>query len=323
MDISIIIVNWHSKDYLRECLKSIYRSFSELLYEVIVIDTASFDGSEKMVQTLFPQVKFIQSQENLGFAKANNTAFKTSRGETLLFLNPDTEILDDAVFRMFEVLHRSAGIGAVGGRILNSDGTVQKTAIRAFPTILNQVFDSDLLKQMLPLSKLWGMAPLYKKTRTPMTVDAISGACMMVKREAFETVKMFSEDYFMYSEDIDLCRKLWDAGWSIKYTPSARITHHGGGSSSQSSQSNFSNVMMLESRYKFFCKFHSKPYGRIFKTTVLLTSSIRVLLLLALMPLTKLTGKGRGLKVAMSKWLARLSWTLGLDHSIDKFKSSA
>lgn len=323
MDVSIIIVNWHSKDYLKRCLERIYENTSNIDYEVIVIDSASYDGSEQMVSNEYPQVSFIQSRENLGFAKANNAAFKASRGKVVLFLNPDTEIIDNAIEKLFSVMNGSDRIGAVGGRILNSDGTVQNTAIRAFPTLLNQMFDSDLLKRILPNSRLWGMAPLFGSGDATAEVDAISGACIMVRRDAFEEVKMFSEDYFMYSEDIDLCRKIWDHGWKIKYIPDALITHHGGGSSSQSGQSNFSNVMMLESRYTFFCKFHSAAYGRIFKAAVFMTSLLRLSILLSLLPLTKLAGQRTALRNATSKWLARLSWTMGMDRSLRRFKSPA
>lgn len=323
MDVSIIIVNWHSKDYLKDCLKSIYGVKSELSYEVVVIDSASYDGTDQMVHADFPEVKFIQSHENLGFAKANNIAYKSSQGKNILFLNPDTEVINDAIDKLFKQLVGSEKTGAVGAKILNSDGTVQKTAIRAFPNILNQVFDSNLLKEMLPSSKLWGMAPLYRHERFPIEVDAISGACIMVRRKVFEDVHYFSEDYFMYSEDIDLCRKIWNKGWKIKYIPDARITHHGSASSSQNSQNNFKNVMMLESRYKFFCKFQSNMYGRVFKSTIFLTSLFRILILLIMLPVARNTGRRKRHEMAISKWLARLSWTIGINHFRHQFKTPA
>ena len=213
MDLSIVIVNWNSADYLRQCLRSIHETVKNLNYEVIVIDNASFDGSEAIIKQEFPSVRFIQSNKNLGFARANNEAFKASSGHSILFLNPDTEVLGDAIEILHGQLRRLPRAGAVGPTLLNSDMTMQTSCIQPFPTICNQALDMEVLRGRFPRLKLWGMQALYSDSDIPAVVEVISGACLMVRREVFENIGMFSTDYFMYTEDIDLCYKIRTAGY--------------------------------------------------------------------------------------------------------------
>ena len=179
-----------------------------LEFEIIVIDSASFDGCAEMLRKEFPQVRFIQSQENLGFAKSNNLAFRSATGESVLFLNPDTEIVGPAINVLHSALKMLPDAGVVGGRLLNSDGTVQTSCVQAFPTILNQLLNAESLRRRFPRSRLWGMAPLFDAGTKPKLVEAISGACVMLPRLLLEKIGVFSKDYFMYSEDIDLSYKV-------------------------------------------------------------------------------------------------------------------
>src|ERR1700686_2653219 len=137
VDISIIIVNWKSAHYVQKCLETIYRDIGALLFEIIVIDNASYDGCDTMIAEQYPAVRFIQSSFNVGFAGANNTAYKQSCGKTILFLNPDTEVIGQAITTMHRLLWETPGAGAIGGTLLNTDGTLQASCIQAFPTILN------------------------------------------------------------------------------------------------------------------------------------------------------------------------------------------
>ena len=208
IDLSIIIVNWNSKEYLRNCIDSVLLWTSDITYEIVVIDGASFDGCGEMLQRHFPQVRFIQSEKNVGFAKANNVAFRESRGRYILFLNPDTELIAPAVNSLIDYIQKAPNAGAIGCKLLNADRTVQNSCLQAFPTILNQFLDSELLRALWPTSPLWGNAPLFEAQMGPEEVEAISGACILVKRSLFEEVGLFSEDYFMYAEDLDLCYKI-------------------------------------------------------------------------------------------------------------------
>jgi GT2 family glycosyltransferase len=311
MHLSIIIVNWNSKIFLDKCISSIIKNTKQVDFEIIVIDSGSFDGSSEMIRQRYPRVKFLQGQQNLGFAKANNEAFITSCGSNILFLNPDTEVESRSVHALLKNLESITRVGAVGARLLNSDGSVQSTCIRAFPTILNQILDAEVLKKESPFSRLWGMAPLYDQPAKTSKVDAVSGACLMVKRAAFAEVGMFSTDYFMYSEDIDLCYKLNAAGLDNYYIPDATVVHHGGASTAQNSVTIFSDVMMLESRFRYFRKTRSAFYCRLYQLSMLFVSAIRISLLLIFRPFFKDCEKVNLIGKGLIKWMARLRWTLG------------
>jgi GT2 family glycosyltransferase len=319
MDVSIIIVNWNSAVFLRQCLVSIYRSTAGIDFEIIIVDNASFDGCKEMLQREFPQVRFIQSEKNLGFAKANNAAFTVSSGRNILFLNPDTEIEGPALETLSRWLDSLPDAGVVGAKVLNSDRSVQTSCIRAFPTILNQLLDSNALRNAFPRAGMWGARSLFTDDGAPAQVDAVSGACSMIKRSVFERIGMFSPDYFMYSEDIDLCFKVQEAGWKTYYVPTAVIVHHGGASSSQTSENAFSSVMMLESRWRFFRKTRPLWYCWFYRMVMFTASMIRIGTALFIWPFYRLLGKAASIRNVMKKWTARLRWTLGGEGWINNY----
>ena len=194
MELSIIIVNWNSKDYLQKCIASILDSKSNIQYEIVVIDGGSFDGAGEMLKQCYPQVKFIQSDKNLGFAKANNVAFKASCGNYILFLNPDTEVVVPAIDILFEQMQKLPKAGVIGCKLLNADGSVQTSCIQSFPTILNQLLNSEFLRALFPKSRLWGMEALFNDRNEPAEAEMLSGACLMMRRTLFEQVGYFSEE---------------------------------------------------------------------------------------------------------------------------------
>ena len=319
MDLSIIIVNWNSKEYLKKCIASILAETHGIEFEIVVIDSASFDGSGEMLQEHYPQVRFIQGQENLGFSRANNLAFRSSTGNHVLFLNPDTELRGPAINLLFDQSHKLQRAGAVGCKLLNSDGSIQTCCIQAFPTILNQMLNADALRRLFPRSRLWGTAALFDENDEPSEVNSISGACLMVSRAVFEEIGEFSTDYFMYSEDVDLCFKLRKAGMKNYYVPAAVMVHHGGMSSAQSEVSTFSSVMLLESRWRFFLKTKPWGYGIVYRASIVAASLCRILIALAFC-LTKLVTTKRALwKGTLKKWNARLRWALGLEDWVKKY----
>jgi len=177
---------------------------------------------------------------------------------------------------------------------------------------MKQILDTESLMKLFPRSRLWGITPFFNTPERPAEVEAISGACLMIKRPVFEAVQLFSDDYFMYSEDIDLCYKVREAGWKSYYVPDAVIIHHGGGSSSQSKINTFSDVMMLESRWHFFRKNRTIFYGHIYRVTTFAASLFRVVLLAITWPIFKALGKATFLEKVLRKWTARLRWAMGL-----------
>jgi N-acetylglucosaminyl-diphospho-decaprenol L-rhamnosyltransferase len=319
MDLSIIIVNWNSKDFLLKAIASVEAETKGIEFEVVVIDGGSFDGCDEMLRQSYPHVVFIQSAKNLGFAKANNEAVKVSRGRNLLFLNPDTEVEGLAIKTLYDQMSALPDAGIVGPKLLNTDRSIQKSCIRAFPTILNQVLESDMLRNFFPRAGLWGMKPLQERDKRAKVVEAVSGACFMMKRSVFEQIGMFSTDYFMYSEDIDLCLKVRKAGLNTYYVPGAVVVHHGGGSSSQSGTSSFSTVMMLESRWRFFRKTRSVWYATFYRVAMFGTCIVRVMLVLCVWPACRLAGKEFSGRAVLKKWMANLRWTIGGERWVKNY----
>ena len=150
--LSILIVNWHSRDYLRRCLETVAATCADFAPQVIVVDGASFDGCDEMLSREFPAVKFIQSRENIGFGRSNNLGFAEVTTDAVLLLNPDTELRPGAVPRLMSVLDTMPQAGIVAGRLLNSDGALQTSCVQSFPTPLNQALDSGFLRNLPSLS---------------------------------------------------------------------------------------------------------------------------------------------------------------------------
>lgn len=311
MDLSIIIVNWNSKDFLAEALNSVQATVHGISYEVLVIDSGSFDGCAEMLVQSYPWVRFIQSGSNLGFAKANNEAFRLSHGDVILFLNPDTKVLGNAITELMRTLNSRPDAGLVGPKLLNGDGSVQETCVRAFPTLVNQLLDSEVLRRRFPNSTLWGKRALGTVDAMPKRVEALSGASLMASRKVFEQVGMFSTDYFMYSEDMDLCLKAARQGFNAYYVPSAVVVHYGGASSSQSPTSSFSAVMRLESQWRFFRKMHSAPYAAVYRVGMFIASLLRISALIMALMIRFFRPEQQGLVYSLRKWAARLRWTIG------------
>lgn len=313
MDISIIIINWKSAHFVQRCLETIYRDMDTLESEIIVIDNASNDDCGTMLLHQYPHVRFIQSNDNLGFAEANNLAYMHSRGKTLLFLNPDTEIVGQAISTMHRLLWETANAGAIGCTLLNTDGSLQTSCIQAFPTILNQVLDTEAIRRRFPLLPLWGGRPLFERREIPVPVEVVSGACLMVKRQLFESVGHFSTEYFMYVEDVDLCYKIRTAGFIVYYTASASVVHHGGGSSKQRECNHFAAVVMREALFRFMMKYHGKLYGYLYRLAMSGVAFSRIILIVSIMGLLPRRPSRDVYKISLGKWINIFSWSLGFE----------
>jgi len=316
MDLSIIIVNWNSVEYLKACIASVQRETSGIEYEIVVIDSGSFDGCDAMLERTYPDVRFVQSERNIGFGQANNMAVGFSRGRSLLFLNPDTEIQGTAIASMHAWLERSPDAGGVGCRLLNSDGSVQTSCVQAFPTIPNQVLDAEWLRARWQRSGLWGIDALFATDTAPKEVQTVAGACVMMKREVFDRVGGFSNEYFMYAEDIDLCYKIATLGLKVYYLPDATVVHHGGGSSNEA-PSSFSIVLMRES----ICLFLNKQRGRVYAGCYRLAMLASALLRLAVLRLQlRRRAHDDGFKSSRRKWKAILEWSLWREATVRRLQ---
>lgn len=311
-NLSIIIINWRSQAFVRDCLTSICDNIGSLTHQILVVDNASFDGCEEMVRSEFPHVLFIQSDHNLGFAAANNLAFTRSSGRNVLFLNPDTEIRGAAIQELVSALECLPDAGMVGARLLNSDGSLQTTCITAIPVILNQTLNSRYLRRTFPRWKMWGMRAFFENNNAPVPVEAISGACMLARREVIHYVGGFRTDYFMYAEDMDLCVTVSQAGWKIYYVPGAAIVHHAGGCSASREESNFSNIMLRQSVTHFFRLYRGPFYAILYRASLTIVSVLRILSLFICCPILIQRWGYRGVSLALKKWWSIFLWSLGI-----------
>ncbi len=227
MNLSIIIVNWKVKDLLRKCLASIYEHTSGITFEVFVVDNDSHDGIEVMVLQEFPQVTLIVNNRNVGFAKANNQAIEQSSGEFVLLLNPDTELKDNAFTKMIEVMKAHPKVGVCGAKLLNSDGSLQPS-VRRFPTFCSQLLIALKLhhafKNVKVIKRYLALDFDYSKEQT---VEQVMGAVFMIRYEMLHDIGGLDEDYFIWFEEVDYCKRAHNAGYEILYTSQAEVIHHG------------------------------------------------------------------------------------------------
>ncbi len=311
MDLSVVIVNWNSADYLKVCLASLYESVQATTFEVIVVDNDSGDGCGEMLRRDYPSVQFIAAQQNLGFAKANNVGYLASGGEYLLFLNPDTRVLGPAIDAMVGWMREHAAAGAAGARLLNGDGTLQASCVQAFPTLLNQFMDSELLRRRFPGWRMWGLSALWEPHRGAVEVDAISGACFLVRRAVYERVGRFTEDYFMYSDDLDLSFKIRQAGYAIVCLTDCAVVHYGGGSSSRRDPS-FAAVQSRQAMSQFFARTHGGWYAAAYRAAMGVSAVLRLLAAWGGLAVVSSKAKRDGLRDVAARWKSILRWSLGM-----------
>jgi GT2 family glycosyltransferase len=315
VDLSIIIVNWNSAEFTKNCIASLHSTIKGLDYEIIVVDNASDEDLYGALQDAFPPVELVCLEHNIGFARANNVGFEHSRGANVLFLNPDTLVLDDAMRTLVSALRSKPEIGAVGARLLNHDLTLQMSCVQPLPTIFNQLFGIGYLRRRWPRLSLFGMQALFSNEMSE--VDVVSGACLMIKREACEQVKAFSTDYFMYGEEFDLCSKLKAAEWKVYHVAQARVIHFEG-QSTKKKESSFVDIMMKESVFRFLRKFHGNGYSLLYRAMLFLSALGRLAILSLLVPIPNALIDREATRRAFRKWRNIAAWSvcLGTTDSI-------
>jgi GT2 family glycosyltransferase len=300
-DLSIIILNWNSVRYLDECLRSVYQETRNINFEVIVVDGASFDGSEQLVRDKFPEASFVQLTENRGFARGNNAGVGQARAKTLLFLNPDTVVLNGALEKLYAAFNKVPEIGVAGLVLLNSDLSIQTAAVQRYPCILGQILDFDPLINKFKNFPLWGNKALYGDA--PTQVEVISGACLMVRKDIFEQVGGFNESYFMYAEDAHLCWNVRQAGREVYLLPVGRVIHHGGGCSAERKVSGFSAKTFRHSIYLFLRQTRGRAYAEVYRYSLGACALARLAILY---PIALL--KGPSVRNSIDKWRHVLEW---------------
>ena len=271
VDLTVIIVSWNVHDLLRRCLRTLTPALSlgGRQSEVIVVDNASTDGSPEMVAAEFPWVQLIRNAENRGFTAANNQGLAVSQGRALLLLNPDTEVVGEALATMVEYMETHPHVGALGPQLRYPDGSLQSSR-RRFPTLATALVESTVVQEWWHDNRVMRR---YFMADTPddavQPVDWVVGACLMVRREAFEQVGGLDEGYFMYSEEMDWCHRIKDAGWEVIYLPTATVIHHEGKSSEQVVPAR--HIYFQSSKVRYFRKVHGPVQGELVRAFLLAT----------------------------------------------------
>ncbi len=263
----MVIPSFNTCKLIERALRTVFEASKDLDIEVIVVDNASNDGSPEMIEDKFPDVRLIKNDNNLGFAGANNMAFRQSEGRHVLLLNSDTLVRPDTLRCLVEFLDTHPEAGAAGCKILNPDGTFQHDCRRGFPTPMAAIYKLSGLSRLFHNNPRFARYNLtYLDPDELSEVDALSGSCMMVRREVLDQVGFLDEDYFMYGEDLDWCFRMRQGGWRIYYVPTTTIIHFRG-------RSGHRQQMRIQYRKNeamaIFVRKHMKDRYRIFPTWVL------------------------------------------------------
>lgn len=262
---SVIIVSFNTRELLRKCLASLMSAARTHNIEIIVVDNASKDHSAEMVQEDFPQVRLLHSQINLGFAAANNWAFTVATGRYWILLNPDAEMRHDALDHAFRFMLDHPRAAMAGAKLIAPDGKTQPSA-RQFPSILNEVLVLSGMAARFPHSRFFGRFDrTWADENTPAQVDWVPGAFAIMRPEALKQVGCFDERFFLYYEEVDLCRRLKDHQWQIWYQPDIVIQHIGGESSKTVEKAEISSsgsqlvLWRMRSALLYYRKHHGWP----------------------------------------------------------------
>ncbi len=274
MDLSIIIPNWNGERFLELCLRSIFQSMhggtEEINLEVFVVDNNSSDGSVDMVRAKFPQVNLIRNKNNLGFSKANNQGIRKSNGRYVLLLNSDTLVLGGALSSMVKFMDTHPCAGAAGCKLLNPDGTLQRSCFGSFPNLETEFYDYSYLSQWFPYNRIFGKHLMkwmnYDHIRE---IDHCLGACIIVPRATIADVGLMDEQFFIYFEETDWLYRMKKKGWKIYYIPEAKVVHFGGRSTQGLPDR---DKIIMDRSYGSKLRFFRKHYG--FAITILLEGLI-------------------------------------------------
>ncbi len=253
MDISIIIVNWNTRELLLKCLLSVFETAKGISFEIWLVDNASSDGSAEAAKAGFPNIQVIENKNNLGFAAANNRAFRCMKGRYALLLNTDTLLTPGAIKKLYDFMENRPNVGMACGQLLNPDGSKQNSMAN-FPSLLSLLCNETILRIFIP-----GKFPSKRREyQAPIEIESCIGACMMVRKEAMDEIGFLDEKYFFFFEETDWAYRMKEAGWKVYFVPEAHIYHAQGKSVGGSAEA---RIMFYRSRYIFFRKWRPRAYG--------------------------------------------------------------
>jgi GT2 family glycosyltransferase len=235
-DLSVVILNYNTREHLRACLASLAAevSRSAVEAEIFVVDNASTDGSADMVSTDFPWVRVVRSPLNGGFAYGNNLALSRARGEAILLLNPDTTLAPGTIAALLWRLDAHPEAGVIGPKLLRPDGSMHLACRRSFPTPEVAFYRIAGLSRLFPTSRRFARYNLtYADPDLALEVDSVCGACLLIRRAVVERIGLLDERFFLYGEDLDWCLRAREAGWTVRYEPGVVVQHQHGAASRQ------------------------------------------------------------------------------------------
>ena len=254
--VSVIIVSWNARDYLKQCLESLTPAVCRYPMEIIVVDNASSDGSPELVENSFPHVRLVRNSTNLGFARGNNVGIRNSSGRYLCLVNSDVKMLPDCINRLVEYGEQHPEVGMAGPRIIGGDGKLQRSC-RGFPTLWNMLCRALALDTIFPRIKLFtGYSLSYWPQDRTRPVDILSGCFWLIRRETLSRVGLLDEAFFMYGEDMDWCKRFWLGGSSLVFVSQAEAIHFGRASSSNSPVRFY--IEMQRADLQYWKKHHSR-----------------------------------------------------------------
>lgn len=288
-DVSVVILNWNTRDLLLECLRVVEANTDGLAVEVLVVDNASTDDSVASVCQGFPHIRVVESATNLGFAGGNNLGAREAAGRYILLLNTDAFLRPGTLGRLVGLLDANPGAGLCGARLLNADGSFQASHT-AFPTLTREFLILSGLGRLLFGQHFPSQGP--DRASGPRQVDYVEGACLLLRPEAYWQVGGLDAGFFMYAEEVDLCMTLRRAGWSVWYHPEAEVVHLGGASSAERKPEREGDLYV--SRVRFFNKHYGPVAARLLTGQIYLLTALKNLLHHGL---RLLTGGRRGRQV--------------------------
>lgn len=265
-NLSVIIVSWNTRELLSDCLKSLVPECPERT-EIFVVDNASADGTVQLLRAQFPAVRVLANASNVGFAAANNQALRQAQGEFVLLLNPDTLVKRGAIHALVQFMRAQPRAGAAAPRLLNSDGSLQISCEPA-PTLFSEfwrLFHLDRFQRRA------SYAPARWQSEEPQQVEVARGACLIVRRALFEQLGWFDEQFYIYSEEVDLCQRLREAGYEIYWLRRAQVVHFGGSSTRQASDLMF--LKLYQAKVQYFRK-HFGAGGALAYQLILLAAAL-------------------------------------------------
>ena len=260
MDVSIIIVNYNTKELTNQCINSIYEKTLGVIYEIILVDNASSDGSKEFFEN-DNRIKYLYSKENLGFGRANNLALKTAKGRNILFLNPDTILINNAVLYLSNFLDNNDKIGACGGNLYTRDFQPNYSYEMFYPSIIKEI--NRLIFNLIS-RVFYRNNGVFNNTNKPIKVKSICGADLMVKKNILDIVGGYNDIFFMYAEETELCHRISRQGYMLMSIPNAKIIHLDGGSFMKSDDE-LKEYNRLKMRYQSKIRYYDIVYGKKYK----------------------------------------------------------